>query len=143
MEVAMAPDEQVPGIVSLAVLLATAALGPDFALAVGAYGAIMLGWFGGVMVGVWRMPPVSRGHLVAFVVASLVATLGITVPTAQVLTSVLSSMVPAAAVVQPTGLLLPVAFLLPAIGHSWVDVARWVWSLRRRAEPRRNEGDSP
>lgn len=139
----MAPEEQVPSIVSVAVLLTTAALGPDFAVAVGAYGVILLGWFGGVMVGVWRMPPVPRAQLVAFVLVSLVATLGVTVSTSEVLAHVLRNTAPWAGNFQPVNLLFLVAFLLPAIGHSWIDVARWVWSLRRRAAPQRNGGDSP
>jgi hypothetical protein len=139
----MAPDEQVPGIVSVAVLLATAALGPEFALAVGGYGVILLGWFGGVMWGVWRMPPVPRVQLVAFVLVSLVATLGVTVSATELLTKLLRATFPWAGGVQPAGLLFPVAFLLPAIGHGWVDVARWVWSLRRRAVAQRQEGDTP
>lgn len=139
----MAPEEQVPSIVSVAVLLTTAALGPDFAVAVGAYGVILLGWFGGVMVGVWRMPPVPRAQLVAFVLVSLVATLGVTVSATELLTHLLRASVPWAGSVESAGLLFPVAFLLPAIGHSWADVARWVWSLRRRAAPQRNGGDSP
>jgi hypothetical protein len=139
----MGPDDQVPGIVSVAVLVATAALGPDFAVAVGAYGAILLGWFGGVLVGVWRMPPVPRSQLVAFVLVSLVATLGITVSATEMLAQLLRSTFPWAGAVQPAGLLFPVAFLLPAIGYGWVDVARWLWSLRRRAAHQRNEGDSP
>ena len=139
----MVPDEQVPSIVPVAVLLTTAALGPEFALAVGAYGVIFLGWFGGVMVGVWRMPPVPRPHLVAFVLVSLVATLGVTVSATEMLTHLLRASVPWAGGVQPAGLLFPVAFLLPAIGHNWIDVVRWVWSLRRRAAEQRNGGDSP
>ena len=138
----MPPDEQLPGIVSVAVLVATAVLGPEFALAVGAYGVILLGWFGGVMWGIWRMPPVPRPQLVAFVVVSLVATLGVTVSATQLLTNLLRATVPWAGGVEPAGLLFPVAFLLPAIGHGWVDVARWVWSLRRRAVPQRDGGDS-
>ncbi len=139
----MVPDEQVPSIVSVAVLLTTAARGADFAVAVGAYGVILLGWFGGVMVGVWRMPPVPRAQLITFVLVSLVATLGVTVSATELLTHLLRASVPWAGGVRPAGLLFPVAFLLPAIGHNWVDVARWLWSLRRRAVPQRNGGDAP
>lgn len=139
----MVPDEQVPSIVSVAVLVTTAALGPEFAMAVGAYGVILLGWFGGVLVGVWRMPPVSRAQLVAFVLVSLVATLGITVSATEILAHALRTAAPWAGAIQPSSLLFLVAFALPAVGYDWVDVARWLWSLRRRAVPQRNEGDSP
>ena len=83
----MVHDEQVPGLVSVAVLAATALLGPEFAVAVGAYGAIVLGWFGGMLVGLWRMPPVPRLQLAGFVVVSLVLTLGVTVSVAELLTA--------------------------------------------------------
>jgi len=139
----MALDEQVPSIVSVAVLVATAALGPELAVAVGGYGVILLGWFGGVMWGVWRMPPVPRGQLVAFVLVSLVGTIGVTVSATEILTQLLRATVPWASSVQPAGLLFPVAFVLPAIGHNWIDVARWVWGLRSRVAARRNDGSAP
>jgi hypothetical protein len=139
----MALDEQVPSIVSVAVLVATAALGPELAVAVGGYGVILLGWFGGVMWGVWRMPPVPRGQLVAFVLVSLVGTIGVTVSATEMLTHLLRATVPWASSVQPAGLLFPVAFVLPAIGHNWIDVARWVWGLRSRVTARRNDGSAP
>ena len=139
----MALDEQVPSIVSVAVLVATAAIGPELAVAVGGYGVILLGWFGGVMWGVWRMPPVPRGQLVAFVLVSLVGTLGVTVSATEILTHLLRATVPWGSSVQPEGLLVPVAFVLPAIGHNWIDVARWVWGLRSRVTARRNDGSAP
>jgi hypothetical protein len=128
----MGSDEQVPGIVSVAVLLVTAMLGPEFALAVGAYGVIMLGWFGGVLIGLWRMPPAPRGHMASFVAVSLVATLGVTVSATELLAGAVRATFPWASTVEAHGMLFPVAFILPAIGHNWIDVARWVWSLRNR-----------
>jgi hypothetical protein len=128
----MGSDEQVPGIVSVAVLLVTAMLGPEFALAVGAYGVIMLGWFGGVLIGLWRMPPASRAHMAIFVAVSLVATLGVTVSATELLAGAMRAALPWASAVEAHGLLFPVAFVLPAIGHNWIDVGRWVWSLRSR-----------
>lgn len=135
----MVHEEQVPGLVSVAVLVTTALLGPEFAVAVGAYGAIVLGWFGGMLVGLWRMPPVPRLQLAGFVVVSLVLTLGVTVSVAELLTQAMRATVPWAGGVKITDALMPVAFLLPAIGHNWVNVARWVWSLRPRAL--QNKGD--
>lgn len=138
----MVPDEQVPGIVSVAVLVASAVVGAELAQAVGAYGVILFAWFFGVIVGVYRSPPAPRWQLAGFVVVTLGVTLGITTAAAQLLAEAVRAWMPWAAGVSATDLLFPVAFLLPAIGHGWKDVARWLWSLRSRAQRQpSNEGD--
>lgn len=127
--------------VAVAVALLTVALGPEFAAIVGAYSVILIGWVGGVMVGVWRMPPAPRPHLAAFVLVSLVASLGVTVPLAELLADFMRAAAPWASRAEAKGLLLPLAFAIPAIGHSWADVAAWAWGvLRRRVAPKGDRG---
>lgn len=118
---------------AVAVAGLTVLLGPQMAMAVGAYSIILLGWLGGVMVGAYRMPPGTRLQLAAFVAVSLVAVLGVTVPLATVVSDALRVAVPWMDRTDHKALLFPVAFLLPAVGHSWLEVGRWVWEhLQKR-----------
>lgn len=139
----MTPAEPELSPVAVAVAALTILLGPQLAAVVGAYSVILLGWVGGVMVGVYRMPPAGRGQLVAFVLVSLVAVLGITVPLAEAGAQALRAMVPWMSATEAKGLLFPVAFLLPAVGHSWADVGQWVWGLIRRRFGSSKEGQQP
>lgn len=124
--------------VAVAVAALGVLLGPEWAHAAGAYSVIVLGWIGGVMVGVYRMPPAPRVHIAAFTLVSFVAVIGVTVPLARWLAGALPNLLPWGGLSDPYGLLFPLAFALPAIGHSWLSVGRWAWGLiRRRAEPHR------
>jgi hypothetical protein len=124
--------------VAVAVAALGVLLGPEWAHAAGAYSVITLGWIGGVMVGVYRMPPARRAHIAAFTLVSFVAVIGVTVPLARWLAGALPNLLPWGGLSDPYGLLFPLAFALPAIGHSWLSVGRWAWGLiRRRAEPHR------
>lgn len=123
--------------VAVAVAVLTVFMGPELAAVFAAYAIILLGWLGGVMVGVYRMPPGSRLRLVAFVLVSLVAVLGMTVPLAQAAATALVQFAPWLTVTEAKGLLFPVAFALPAIGHNWFDIAGWAVGLvRRRFQPK-------
>lgn len=128
----MAPNEPDLTPVAVVISLLTIAMGPQFAATVGAYSIILLGWCGGVMVGVYRMPPAPRLHVAAFVLVSLVLVLGVTVPLAEIAASALRVAAPWMTATEAKGLLFPVAFALPAVGHSWAGVVRWAWGLVRR-----------
>lgn len=139
----MTPPEPELSPVAVAVAALTVMLGPQLAAVVGAYAVIMLGWVGGVMVGVYRMPAaVTRRQVVAFAVVSLVAVLGVTVPLAELGAQAMRTMVPWMSATEAKGLLFPVAFALPAVGHSWAEVATWAWGLIRRRFGA-NEGQQP
>jgi len=120
--------------VSVLVLVLTAWLGKEFAAVAGAYTIILFGWFGGCIVGTLRMPP-GRVRLAAFVTASFVITMGLTVPLAELLAANMPDMMG----ISSKALLFPVAALLPAIGHSWIDIGLWVAGLVRRRVERREE----
>lgn len=139
----MTPAEPELSPVAVAVAALTVLLGPQLAAVVGAYAVILLGWVGGVMVGAYRMPPAGRGQLVAFVLVSLVAVIGITVPLAEAGARALSALVPWMSATEAKGLLFPVAFLLPAIGHNWLGFGEWVWGLIRRRFGSSSEGQQP
>lgn len=128
----MTPPETDLNPVSVLVLVLTAWLGNEFAAVAGAYTIILFGWFGGCIVGTLRMPA-GRIRLAAFVVASFVITMGLTVP----LSELLAANAPNVLGVSSKALLFPVAALLPAIGHSWIDIGGWAAGLlRRRIESR-------
>lgn len=125
--------------VAVAVAALGVLLGPEWAHAAGAYSVIVLGWIGGVMVGVYRMPPAPRVHVASFALISLVAVLGVTVPLSEWLAGALPKLLPWGGLSDSKGLLFPVAFALPAIGHSWLGVWRWTWDLVRRKAARRDQ----
>lgn len=135
----------VPDISPLAVAVAalSVALGPHMALAVGAYSIILMGWLLGVMVGVYRLPPCTRPQLAAFVVGSLVAVLGVTVPLTEIVANGLRVAAPWIGASDAKALLFPVAVLLPAVGHSWLDVSRWAWGVLQRRLAGAPETPSP
>jgi hypothetical protein len=115
----MTPAEPELTPVAVAVAALSILLGPQLAAVVGAYSVILLGWVGGVMVGVYRMPLAEAGA------------------------QALRAMVPWMSATEAKGLLFPVAFLLPAVGHSWADVGQWVWGLIRRRFGSSKEGQQP
>ena len=124
----MTPPPPDLNLLSVVVAVLTIVIGPELALVLGTYSIILLGWFGGVILGVYRQPPAAPGLTVlGFVAVTLIVTLGITVPVAQVL----EGYVP---LLEAKGMLLPVAFAVPAVGHSWLDVGAWLWrQFKRRA----------
>lgn len=130
----MTPPDQDLSLLAVAVMAMSAVLGPQLAVAFAAYSIILLGWLGGVMVGVYRMPPTSRvrTRVAGFVAVTLVATLGVTVPLAGALAGGLHVVAPWANGTEAKGLLFPVAFAVSAIGHSWLEIGRWVWGVVQR-----------
>ncbi len=134
----MTPPEPDLNPLAVLVLLATAAgVSPQIAEALGTYGLIVFGWFAGVQIGLWRLPPTLRIRMAGFVAVSLIVTLGITVPAATAL-ALRMPMVSAQAA------LFVLAVGIPAVGHSWLDVAAWAAGLMRKTVERRvpppNEG---
>lgn len=127
----MATTDPDLSLLGLAVALATALVGPQLALYVGTYGVIALAWLGGVFIGLYRVRgPVSRGFMAGFAAVSFLVTLGLTVPLAEVAADWIVKAAPWASSTGAKGLLFPVAVLIPAIGTSWIDIGRWIWSKR-------------
>lgn len=121
----MTPPEPDLSPLSVVVALLTLFVGPQLAPALGAYSLILIAWFGGVLIGVYRLPPAPRGVVAVFVIVSLIVTLGITVPAADLLARYMP-------LLDAKGLMFPIAVLIPAVGYSWLAVGAWVWSLRTR-----------
>ncbi len=107
------------------VTLLTMFVGPALAPLLGAYSLIVAGWFGGVLIGIYRRPPGKRIGVLGFVLVSLIVTLGATVSAADVLAAYMP-------LVEAKTLLFPIAVAIPAIGHSWVNIAHWCAGLVRR-----------
>lgn len=131
----MTPPEPDLNPVSVMVLLLTAWLGPQFAGVASAYTIILFGWFGGCFIGALRLPPDGRVKLAAFVVISFVVTIGLTVSVAEMV----AAQAPEVMGFSVKTLLFPVAALIPAIGHSWLDIGQWVAGLLRRRVERHEE----
>lgn len=85
--------------------------GPKAAQFISAYALILLGWFGGLMIGLYRRDLDSRMPTVVYVIVSLIASLGITVPIAMALDGT--------AGFAYTGLLLPVSGAIAALPDKW------------------------
>lgn len=123
-----APDPQLSP-VALATALFTLILGPQLAPYAGAYSVIVFGWTAGVFVGALRLPEGGRFRLPVFVIVSLIVTLGMSVPMAELLATNASRVLPDWIIGASSGLLFPVSFAIPAVGHSWPAVATWAWGL--------------
>lgn len=117
--------------VAVAITLLGVVVGPELADAAGAYSVIVLGWFAGFLIGLWRRPPESRIGVLAFLLVTLLLTLGVTVPMAMILSETVAKTVPWISVGGARGLLFPLAVILPAVGHSWFDVASHAWSAMK------------
>jgi hypothetical protein len=103
--------------VSIAAAIAGSLLGPQLAPYIGAYFVVLLAWVGGVIVGSYRRDPRSRMGLAAFVAVTFVMALGLTASIASLLASKMG--------VGSTVPLFLVAFAIPAVGDSWIDIAKW------------------
>lgn len=93
--------------------------GPTLAQYVAAYVLIMLGWFAGVLWGVWKREPEARMPVWAYVIATMLASVGVTATAAGYLSSVVPE-------VPVTALLFPVAAMIPAFPEKWADFGSWV-----------------
>lgn len=70
--------------------------------------------------------------MVALVIVSFGATLGLTVPMSYAVSSAVSSFVPWFTATDVKAWLFPVAAAIPAIGHSWGTVAQDTWLFFKR-----------
>jgi hypothetical protein len=102
---------------SLIVALIGSAIGQQLAPYAGAYLVILFAWFGGLQVGLYRRDPKSRMSTASFVTVTLIMTLGATTVAATWLAPKVSA--------DSTALLFPVAFMIPAVGDSWVAIVKW------------------
>lgn len=96
--------------------------GPRAAQFISAYALVLLGWFAGLLIGLYRRDMESRMPTLVYVVVSLIASLGFTVPFATALDGT--------AGFAYTGLLLPVSCAIAALPDKWKQgfdllVAAW------------------
>lgn len=108
-------------------------LGPELAPFASAYALILLGWFAGLLIGTYLRPPDGkRLPIAAFAFVSLVVVLGVTVPLSNFVAHYASTAIPGQAV-DAKGLFLAIAVAIPAIGHRWVAVGKWLAAgIKRR-----------
>ena len=122
-----------PATVAAAVF--TALLGPEFAQELAASTIILVGWFGGVLWGLARMPdaPPWAGWRVrlAFVLGTFTASMLCTVALASAIAGASAAWVPGMTRADVKDFLFPVAAAIPAIGHNWPDLLRWLGRIAR------------
>lgn len=94
-------------------------IGPMLAQYVAAYVLILLGWCAGVLWGVYKREPEARMPVWAYVVATLLASVGITATAAGYMAALMPD-------VATSALLFPVAFAIPAFPERWVDIGDWL-----------------
>jgi hypothetical protein len=122
--------------VAIAVTVAGLLIGEKLAPLAGAYAVIVLAWLGGVIVGLYRREKTARMSTANFVAVTLILTLG--------LTSFVSAQMSVHFNIEITTLLFPVAFLIPAVGDSWIDIGRWAFNLAADIiRSRTSRGDQP
>lgn len=111
---------------AVAVAVAGAAVGPQFAQYVSAYAIILVGWFAGLLYGLYTRSPESKMPVWAYSVFTLILCTAVTVPAAQVA----AQYVP----FSYTALLFPVAAAIPAVPDKWGDIGHWLmerWQAAR------------
>lgn len=128
--------EKIPSFDSMVLSVAIWAFGTVLGPSLGVMMLIFFGWFVGVVIGVWRMEePVTRVNTVWFVLLSFIVTVGGAGTLANKVAPHMHS--------TPFELLFFVAILLPGIGMSWVDIAKWFVVKYRRLLQLKFRGDSP
>jgi hypothetical protein len=128
----MSPEPDI-SLQAVAVAIAGAFVGHELAMVVGSYAAIMIGWMCGVFIGVLRLPDgSSRLQMVALVVVSFGATLGLTVPMSYGVANAVANFLPWFTATDAKSWLFPVAGAIPAVGHSWGTIAKDAWALVKR-----------
>lgn len=111
--------------VSVAIAVVGTLAGPEIAAYAGPYSVIVFAWLGGVLIGFYRRDVTSRISAAAFVAVTFCMTIGFTTAFAHILAQWISFTVK----VEATTLLFPVAFLIPAIGESWLRIGKWAASV--------------
>lgn len=113
---------------AVAVAVAGAAIGPQFAQYVSAYAIILVGWFAGLLYGLFTRSPESKMPVWAYSIFTLILCVAVTVPAAQVA----AEYVP----FSYTALLFPVAAAIPAVPDKWGEIGHWLmerWQAARGA----------
>lgn len=128
--------EKIPSLDAIAVSFAIWAFGTVLGPALGVMMLIVFGWFAGVVIGVWRMgEDGTRIKTVWFVVVSFIVTVG----GAGALSNILAPHVHST----PFELLFFVAIMIPAVGTSWLAIAKWAIRIRKRLIETMLKGDAP
>ena len=105
-------------IASVAAVVVSYFIGSELAPYVSAYVVILFAWFLGVIIGRYRIPQDRSINTTTFMLVTLGVTLGATAFIADQLSRHFN--------IEVTSLLFPVAVAIPAVGHSWLDLAAWV-----------------
>lgn len=111
---------------AVAVAMAGAAVGPQFAHYVGAYALIFVGWFAGLLYGLYKRDAESKMPIWAYALFTLCMSLGATVTLAQLMAEYMPF--------SYTALLFPVAAAIPALPDKWSEIGAWImsrWELVR------------
>jgi MFS family permease len=120
---------KVPSLEDVAIGLAVWATGSVIGPFLGAYILIVFGWFFGVLVGVWRLrfdlTDQNRRIKTAWFVA---VSFGVTVGGASLGANWIAPQFHRT----PFELLFFVAFGIPAVGHTWITIAKWVSGIVKR-----------
>lgn len=115
---------------AVAVAVAGAAVGPQFAQYVSAYALILMGWFAGLLYGLFTRAPESKLPVWAYSLFTFLVTMVATVPISQVA----ADYVP----FSYTALLFPIAVAIPAIPDKWGTIGVWAferWQAVRGVKP--------
>lgn len=107
-----------PLTVGIAVL--GAAIGPQAATYVSAYGLIFMGWFAGLLWGTYRREQGRGMPTWAYAVCTALVAIGGTAVVAEWIARTVG-------VFASTALLFPVAFAVPASFRHWDKLVGWLW----------------
>lgn len=102
---------------AVAVVVAGAAVGPQFAQYVSAYALILVGWFAGLLYGLFTRAPESKMPVWAYSLFTFLVTMVATVPVSQFAAGYIPF--------SYTALLFPVAVAIPAMPDKWGTFGQW------------------
>ncbi len=114
---------------AVAVAVAGASVGPQFAQYVGAYSIILVGWFAGLLYGLFTRSAESKLPVWAYSLMTFIVTMGATVPFSQMA----AEYVP----FSYTALLFPISVAIPAVPDKWGTIGQWLlerWQAVRGAK---------
>jgi len=115
--------QRVPSLEDVAIAIAIWGTGSVIGPFLGAYILILFGWFFGVLVGVWRLKfEPSDEHRRIKTAWFVMVSFGVTVGGAGLGANWIAPYLHRT----PFELLFFVAFAIPAVGHTWITIAKWV-----------------
>jgi MFS family permease len=115
--------QRVPSLEDVAIAIAIWGTGSVIGPFLGAYILILFGWFFGVLVGVWRLKfELSDEHRRIKTAWYVMVSFGVTVGGAGLGANWIAPYLHRT----PFELLFFVAFAIPAVGHTWITIAKWV-----------------